>query len=85
MAEAPGTSSETITETVQTSTPPPPQQVCQRAMLPTSAATARTGDAGLCGGAAACGQQQPEAPGGPGPSAEAELSGPVPQTQASAG
>ncbi|XP_068455167.1 E3 ubiquitin-protein ligase PPP1R11 [Clinocottus analis] len=26
MAEAPGTSSETITETVQTSTPPPPQQ-----------------------------------------------------------
>ena len=27
MAEVPGTSSETITETVQTSTPPPPQQV----------------------------------------------------------
>ncbi|KAM9824134.1 E3 ubiquitin-protein ligase PPP1R11 isoform 2-T2 [Neosynchiropus ocellatus] len=26
MAEVPGTSSETITETVQTSTPPPPQQ-----------------------------------------------------------
>lgn len=27
MAEVPGTSSETITETVETSTPPPPQQV----------------------------------------------------------
>lgn len=27
MAEVPGTSSETITETVQTGTPPPPQQV----------------------------------------------------------
>lgn len=27
MAEVPGTSSETITETVQTNTPPPPQQV----------------------------------------------------------
>ncbi|CAK6970608.1 E3 ubiquitin-protein ligase PPP1R11 [Scomber scombrus] len=26
MAEVPGTSSETITETVETSTPPPPQQ-----------------------------------------------------------
>lgn len=30
MAEIPGTSSETITETVQTGTPPPPQQVSQR-------------------------------------------------------
>lgn len=33
MAEVPGTSSETITETVESSTPPPPQQVCHWAML----------------------------------------------------
>lgn len=33
MAEVPGTSSETITETVESSTPPPPQQVRHWAML----------------------------------------------------
>lgn len=34
MAEVPGTSSETITETVQTSTPPPPQQVGESGDVP---------------------------------------------------